>query len=131
HPAEGACNARLPGRHARRHLRAGHADSRRELPEVEGAAPSRRRRAPDPRRSPAGADRAVTTMTAMTPNSWTGYAPLDAGVRAQFQAAINDIREGLRRWRSWSYLSVENVKNRYRRTVLGPWWLTLQMGIFV
>lgn len=70
-------------------------------------------------------------MTAVTPESWTGYAPLDADARAQFQAATSDVREGLRRWRSWSYLSVENVKNRYRRTVLGPWWLTLQMGIFV
>ena len=49
----------------------------------------------------------------------------------QFQAAVSDIREGLRRWRSWSYLSVENVKNRYRRTVFGPWWLTLQMVILV
>ncbi len=70
-------------------------------------------------------------MTAITPESWTGYAPLDAGVGAQFQAATSDIREGLRRWRSWTFLSVENVKNRYRRTVLGPWWLTLQMAVFV
>lgn len=62
---------------------------------------------------------------------WTGYAPLDASAGAQLQAALNDIREGLRRWRSWSYLALEHVKNRYRRTVLGPWWLTLQMGVFV
>ncbi len=67
-----------------------------------------------------------------TPRSrWTGYAPLDAGPRAQFEAAVADMQEGLRRWRNWTYLSVENVKNRYRRTVLGPWWLTLQMGVFV
>lgn len=66
-----------------------------------------------------------------SPSSWTGYAPLDAGTRAQFEAAFADIREGLHRWRNWSYLAVENVKNRYRRTVLGPWWLTLQMGVLV
>ena len=70
-------------------------------------------------------------MTAMSPSSWTGYAPLDAGARVQFQAAASDIREGLRRRQSWSYLAVENVKNRYRRTVLGPWWLTLQMVIMI
>jgi ABC-type polysaccharide/polyol phosphate export permease len=70
-------------------------------------------------------------MTTTSPNSWTGYAPLDADARVQFQAAMSDIREGLRRWRSWNYLAVENVKNRYRRTVLGPWWLTLQMVIFI
>jgi len=70
-------------------------------------------------------------MTLMSPDSWTGYAPLDAGVRVQFQAAVSDIREGLRRRQSWSYLAVENVKNRYRRTVLGPWWLTAQMVILI
>jgi len=47
------------------------------------------------------------------------------------QAAVGDIREGIRRRRSWSYLAVENVKNRYRRTVFGPWWLTLQMVILI
>jgi ABC-type polysaccharide/polyol phosphate export permease len=62
---------------------------------------------------------------------WTGYAPLDAASTVQLQAAVNDIREGLRRWRSWTYLAVEAVKNRYRRTVLGPWWLTLQMAVYV
>lgn len=70
-------------------------------------------------------------MSAVSTESWTGYAPLDADVGAQFQAATSDIREGLRRWRSWTYLSVENMKNRYRRTVLGPWWLTIQMAVFV
>jgi ABC-type polysaccharide/polyol phosphate export permease len=73
----------------------------------------------------------MSTMSDTATSSWTGYAPLDAGVRAQFQAARSDIGEGLRRWRSWTYLAVENMKNRYRRTVLGPWWLTLQMGVFV
>jgi ABC-2 type transport system permease protein/lipopolysaccharide transport system permease protein len=70
-------------------------------------------------------------MTALSPSSWTGYAPLDADNGVQFQAAMSDIREGLRRWRSWGYLAVENVKNRYRRTVLGPWWLTLNMVILI
>lgn len=71
-----------------------------------------------------------TTMQFQS-KGWTGYAPLDADLRVQFQAALNDLGEGLRRWRNWSYLAVENVKNRYRRTVLGPWWLTLQMAVYV
>lgn len=73
----------------------------------------------------------MSSISGASPSSWTGYAPLDASGRAQFEAALNDIQEGLRRWRNWSYLAVENVKNRYRRTVLGPWWLTLQMGVYV
>ena len=70
-------------------------------------------------------------MAARSRSTWSGYAPLDADAGEKFQAAVSDIREGLRRRRSWSYLAVENVKNRYRRTVFGPWWLTLQMGILI
>ena len=46
-------------------------------------------------------------------------------------AAAGDVAEGLRRWRSWTYLAVEAVKNQYRRTVIGPWWLTLQTSAYV
>jgi lipopolysaccharide transport system permease protein len=47
------------------------------------------------------------------------------------RAAAGDVAEGLRRWRSWWYLAVESVKNQYRRTVVGPWWLTLQTAAYV
>ena len=48
-----------------------------------------------------------------------------------FRAASADLVEGLRRHRAWRYLAVEQVKNSYRRTVLGPWWLTAQMAVYV
>lgn len=63
--------------------------------------------------------------------AWTGYAPLDASGGVRARAALQDLAEGLRRWRSWTYLAVESVKNQYRRTVLGPWWLTLQTAAYV
>ena len=50
---------------------------------------------------------------------------------AQARAAAGDVAEGIRRWRSWTYLAVESVKNQYRRTVIGPWWLTLQTAAYV
>ena len=112
-------------------LRAGYAVGRREVPGFRGVAAGRCRRAPDARGATARTVEAATLMALRSRDTWTGYAPLDAKLRVQFQAAVSDIREGLRRWRSWSYLSVENVKNRYRRTVFGPWWLTLQMVILV
>ena len=63
--------------------------------------------------------------------AWHGYAPLDASLGAQMRAAAGDVAEGIRRWRSWTYLAVESVKNQYRRTVIGPWWLTLQTAAYV
>lgn len=65
------------------------------------------------------------------PDGWAGYAPLDASKSAELRAAVLDLAEGLRRWRTWTYLAVESVKNQYRRTVLGPWWLTLQTAAYI
>jgi ABC-type polysaccharide/polyol phosphate export permease len=63
--------------------------------------------------------------------TWHGYAPLDAPLRRQAAAAAGDVAEALRRWRLWCYLATESVKNQYRRTTIGPWWLTLQTLAFV
>jgi ABC-type polysaccharide/polyol phosphate export permease len=61
----------------------------------------------------------------------TAYVPLDAGSWKQLRAAGADLREGLRRHHGWRYLAAEHVKNSYRRTVLGPWWLTAQQAVYV
>ena len=42
-----------------------------------------------------------------------------------------DLRRGLRRWQEWWTLSWFDVRGKYRRTYLGPWWITLQQMIFV
>jgi ABC-type polysaccharide/polyol phosphate export permease len=64
-------------------------------------------------------------------DSWRGYAALDAPFPDLLAAALSDLREALRRHRGWRYLAVEAVKNQYRRTVLGPWWITLQTASYV
>lgn len=62
---------------------------------------------------------------------WRGYAALDANTLTRSSAAAGDLAEGLLRWRSWFYLAVESIKNQYRRTVIGPWWLTIQTAAYV
>jgi lipopolysaccharide transport system permease protein len=64
-------------------------------------------------------------------SEWTSYAPLDAGVGVRLHAAGADVAEGFARHRAWRYLAAEHVKNSYRRTVLGPWWLTAQTAVYV
>jgi len=63
--------------------------------------------------------------------TWDGYASLNAGFGTRAAAALGDLAEGCRRWRSWTYLAVESIKNQYRRTVIGPWWLTIQTAAYV
>lgn len=49
------------------------------------------------------------------------------------QAALAwaDIRDGLKKWPIWTMLAYQDIKLRYRRSVLGPFWLTISMAITV
>lgn len=45
--------------------------------------------------------------------------------------AWGDIIEGAARWRLWITLGWNDILQRYRRSVLGPFWLTASMAIMV
>jgi ABC-2 type transport system permease protein/lipopolysaccharide transport system permease protein len=51
--------------------------------------------------------------------------------RSRSKAAVADIFAGLVQWRLWISLASLDVKQRYRRAVLGPFWITISMGILV
>lgn len=46
-------------------------------------------------------------------------------------SAFRDLREGLSRWQLWGLLGWQDVSLRYRRSIFGPFWLTVSMGIMV
>jgi len=45
--------------------------------------------------------------------------------------ARNDIIEGLKRWPVWSSLAWHDIRIRYIRTMLGPFWISVSMAVFV
>lgn len=45
--------------------------------------------------------------------------------------AIKDLREALANWPLWGMLGWQDIRQRYRRSTIGPFWLTLSMGIMV
>jgi len=47
------------------------------------------------------------------------------------QAAWEDFRDAAQKWRIWLMLSYQEIKLRYRRSILGPFWLTISMAITV
>lgn len=49
----------------------------------------------------------------------------------QTQLAWQDIKDGLLKWPIWLTLAYQDISIRYRRSVLGPFWLTLSMAITV
>lgn len=45
------------------------------------------------------------------------------------ELALRDMIDGTKKWRIWMTLAYQDIKVRYRRSVLGPFWLTLSMAI--
>lgn len=45
--------------------------------------------------------------------------------------AIRDLRQATANWHLWGMLGWQDIRQRYRRSTLGPFWLTLSMGIMV
>ncbi|MDO9710181.1 ABC transporter permease [Paracraurococcus lichenis] len=46
-------------------------------------------------------------------------------------AALQDLATGLRRWRLPAALARLDIRNRYRGSVLGPFWLTISTAVMV
>lgn len=51
--------------------------------------------------------------------------------KSQRQLAFGDFFTGLKEWRTWLLLAYLDIRLRYRRSVLGPFWITLSMAITV
>ena len=47
------------------------------------------------------------------------------------QLAIQDFVRAALQYRVWLHLGWVEVKQRYRRSVIGPWWISLSMLIFI
>jgi ABC-type polysaccharide/polyol phosphate export permease len=52
-------------------------------------------------------------------------------VSADRDALGRDIYAGLRAWRLWSVLGWNDIRRRYRRSYLGPFWITISMTLLV
>ena len=48
-----------------------------------------------------------------------------------YAIAVKDVSSGLAAWRIWTMLASNDIKQRYRRSTLGQFWLTLSMAIMI
>ncbi len=49
----------------------------------------------------------------------------------QIRMAFADLRDGLRHVELWGMLGWHDIRQRYRRSILGPWWLTMSTAVMV
>ena len=61
----------------------------------------------------------------------TGPASTPPPVPSRAALALRDVVEGAGAFRLWRMLGWQDIRQRYRRSVLGPFWLTLSMGAMV
>jgi len=50
---------------------------------------------------------------------------------SSIRLALADLAGGLRAWRVWTFLAQHEIRQRYRRSALGPLWLVLGLAINV
>jgi lipopolysaccharide transport system permease protein len=64
-------------------------------------------------------------------NSFAPDAMISGGGRDLLSRALYDVGSGLRLWRLWMLLGWNDILQRYRRSLLGPFWMTASMAIMV
>lgn len=59
-------------------------------------------------------------------------AQLGEGLNSRnFRRAVADIVNGWQRRTLWGTMGLQDIRQRYRRSVIGPFWLTISMGVMV
>lgn len=53
----------------------------------------------------------------------------DPSTPRSWKRAFRDIGQGWRQRPLWGYLGWQDIKQRYRRSVLGPLWISISMGV--
>lgn len=51
--------------------------------------------------------------------------------RDRYKKVLRDLRHGLSRRELWIYMGWREIKSQYSRSVIGPFWLTLSMGMLI
>ncbi|WP_214402066.1 galactan export ABC transporter permease subunit Wzm/RfbD [Pseudonocardia lacus] len=70
----------------------------------------------------AGDDRAQDSTSERT-------ALVEAAGPRSWRRAFNDLGQGWKQRPLWGYLGWQDIKQRYRRSVLGPLWISISMGV--
>ena len=52
-------------------------------------------------------------------------------MNGEFAKAGRDFLGSFRKWRLWMHLGLNDIAKQYRRSFLGPVWITLNTGIFI
>jgi len=71
----------------------------------------------------------ISRMPTASPTSLGQFVrPLET---VRWNKALSDIAEGWRRRELWEMMALQDIRQRYHRSVIGPFWITLSMGVMI
>src|ERR1044072_3533272 len=71
----------------------------------------------------------VSTAVSVMSSAEQEQAPPPSRSSRSWSRAWEDITEGIKQRELWGHLGWQDIKQRYRRSVIGPLWITLSMAI--
>jgi len=70
--------------------------------------------------------------SALTSRSAADFIPSITAPKSRAAAVLSqELVAGFRVWPVWVVMGWDDIRQRYRRSVLGPFWITLSMGVFI
>jgi len=57
--------------------------------------------------------------------------PITISQKTRKKRALDDLVYGLMSWRIWGHLAWHDIKQRYRRTTLGPFWMVISTAAWI
>lgn len=70
----------------------------------------------------------LTLPTEALPDASYSSSPV---AKSTFSQGLEIYVQGLFAWRIWLYIAFSEIRRRYRRTIIGPFWVTLSVAIFI
>lgn len=58
-------------------------------------------------------------------------APLRDTRSGPYTSLVRDVCDGMAAWRAWGSLALLDIKHKYRRSILGPFWITISMFVLI
>ena len=74
-------------------------------------------------------DSSIPTTSDFSPVDFVALSDLSLKTRIAITIS-QEVVAGFYAWPVWSIMGWQDIRQRYRRSVLGPFWITLSMGIF-
>lgn len=52
-------------------------------------------------------------------------------LHSTLKVGLEELKAGFTSHEQWLYMAIQDIKLRYRRSMIGPWWVTISTGVMV